>query len=34
MQLDCYVMAVERITGKKVSGKYIYLFYNGDIIAY
>lgn len=34
LQIDCYARALERITGKTVKGKYIYLFSNGEIIKY
>jgi ATP-dependent helicase/nuclease subunit A len=33
-QIDYYARALESMTGKKVSEKYIYLFYNGEIIKY
>lgn len=32
LQLDCYTKALEAITGKKVLEKYIYLFYNGELL--
>ncbi|MGB7604457.1 MAG: helicase-exonuclease AddAB subunit AddA, partial [Lutisporaceae bacterium] len=32
VQMDCYTKALERITGKKVVERYIYLFYNGEIL--
>jgi ATP-dependent helicase/nuclease subunit A len=32
VQLDYYTKALENITGKKVIEKYIYLFYNGEIL--
>lgn len=32
LQLDCYTKALETITGKKVQEKYIYLFYNGELL--
>jgi ATP-dependent helicase/nuclease subunit A len=32
LQIDFYVKALEKITGKKVIEKYIYLFYNGEIL--
>lgn len=34
LQIDCYARALERISGKKVKAKYIYLFYNGETIEY
>ncbi len=34
VQIDYYVRALESITGKKVLGKYIYLFYNGEIVTF
>ena len=34
MQIDYYVKALESITGKKVMEKYIYLFYNGEIVTF
>jgi ATP-dependent helicase/nuclease subunit A len=34
LQLDYYAAALERITGKKVREKYIYLFWNGELIRY
>ncbi len=34
VQLDYYAKALERITGKRVKERYIYLFYNGDILKY
>lgn len=34
LQIDCYSKALERTTGKRVKGKYIYLFYNGEVIEY
>lgn len=32
-QLDYYAMALERVAGKKVTEKYLYLFYNGELLA-
>ncbi|MDF2531153.1 MAG: recombination helicase AddA [Clostridia bacterium] len=32
VQIDCYTKALETITGKKVVERYIYLFYNGEIL--
>jgi ATP-dependent helicase/nuclease subunit A len=32
VQMDYYTMALERITGKKVVERYLYLFYNGELI--
>jgi ATP-dependent helicase/nuclease subunit A len=32
IQIDCYTKALESITGKKVVERYIYLFYNGEIL--
>lgn len=32
VQIDFYTKALENITGKKVIEKYIYLFYNGEIL--
>jgi ATP-dependent helicase/nuclease subunit A len=32
LQLDCYTKALEAITGKRVVEKYIYLFYNGELL--
>lgn len=32
VQIDFYTKALENITGKKVVEKYIYLFYNGEIL--
>ncbi len=32
VQMDCYTKALERVTGKKVVERYIYLFYNGEIL--
>lgn len=34
VQIDLYAKALEKITGKKVKEKYIYLFYNGEILRY
>jgi ATP-dependent helicase/nuclease subunit A len=34
VQIDYYAKALESITGKRVKEKYIYLFGNGEIIAY
>jgi ATP-dependent helicase/nuclease subunit A len=34
MQIDYYALALERLTGKKVKGKYIYLFWNGETLEY
>ncbi len=33
-QIDYYTYALERITGKKVIGKYVYLFWNGQVLEY
>ncbi len=33
IQIDCYSMALEKLTGKKVKGKYIYSFCNEESIA-
>ncbi|SHI38264.1 helicase-exonuclease AddAB subunit AddA [Thermoclostridium caenicola] len=33
MQIQYYAKALEILTGKKVKERYIYLFYNGDVIA-
>jgi ATP-dependent helicase/nuclease subunit A len=34
VQIDYYARALERLTGKSVKEKYIYLFYNGEIIQF
>ncbi|SHE31841.1 DNA helicase/exodeoxyribonuclease V, subunit A [Thermoanaerobacter uzonensis DSM 18761] len=34
VQIELYSKALENITGKKVKEKYIYLFFNGDILEY
>ncbi len=34
IQIDYYVKALESITGKKVQEKFIYLFYNGEIVPF
>lgn len=34
LQLECYGRALERISGKKVKNKYIYLFSTSDVIEY
>lgn len=34
IQIDYYVKALEAITGKKVLGKFIYLFYSGEIVPF
>jgi ATP-dependent helicase/nuclease subunit A len=34
LQIDYYAKALERLTEKKVKGKYIYLFFNGETIAF
>lgn len=34
VQIQLYARALEKITGKRVKEKYIYLFYNGGIIRY
>lgn len=34
IQIDYYTKALEKLTGKKVKQKYIYLFYNGEILEY
>jgi len=34
VQLEYYTKALERMTGKKVKNKYIYLFSNGETIEY
>ena len=33
-QIDYYAKALEKLTGKKVKEKYIYLFWNGEILEY
>lgn len=33
-QIDYYMMALERMTGKRVKGKYVYLFSNGGVLEY
>ncbi|HOM43050.1 MAG TPA: PD-(D/E)XK nuclease family protein, partial [Bacillota bacterium] len=33
-QIEYYARALSQITGKEVSGKYIYLFWNGKILEY
>jgi ATP-dependent helicase/nuclease subunit A len=33
-QIEHYAFAVERITGKPVGGRYLYLFHTGDVIEY
>lgn len=33
-QIDYYTRALEMLTGKKVKGKYIYLFWNGGVLEY
>lgn len=33
-QIDYYARALEKLTGKRVKDKYIYLFWNGDILEY
>ncbi|NLJ41539.1 MAG: helicase-exonuclease AddAB subunit AddA [Clostridiales bacterium] len=33
-QIDYYAYALETITGKKVIGKYVYLFYNSQVLEY
>ncbi|HZJ82943.1 MAG TPA: helicase-exonuclease AddAB subunit AddA, partial [Clostridia bacterium] len=33
-QMNYYTYALERITGKKVIGKYVYLFWNGQVLEY
>ena len=33
-QIDYYAYALEQITGKKVIEKYIYLFWNGQVLEY
>jgi ATP-dependent helicase/nuclease subunit A len=33
-QIEYYTRALRQITGKEVSGKYIYLFWNGEILEY
>jgi ATP-dependent helicase/nuclease subunit A len=33
VQIDYYTMALERVTGKKVTEKYLYLFYNGELVS-
>jgi ATP-dependent helicase/nuclease subunit A len=33
-QIEYYTKALERMTGKRVVEKYIYLFYNGEILEY
>ncbi|HEX2946655.1 MAG TPA: UvrD-helicase domain-containing protein [Clostridia bacterium] len=32
VQMDYYTLALERVTGKKVAERYLYLFYNGELI--
>jgi ATP-dependent helicase/nuclease subunit A len=34
VQVEYYTRALERLTGKNVKEKYIYLFYNGEILGY
>jgi ATP-dependent helicase/nuclease subunit A len=34
VQIDYYALALERLTGKKVKGKYVYLFWNGETLEY
>ncbi len=33
-QIDYYAKALEVLTGKKVNGKFIYLFWNGEVLEY
>ena len=33
IQIDYYTMALERVTGKKVTEKYLYLFYTGELVS-
>lgn len=33
VQMDYYTMALEKVTGKKVTEKYLYLFFNGELIS-
>lgn len=33
-QLEYYARALKQITGKEIAGKYIYLFWNGEILEY
>ncbi len=33
VQIDYYTMALERVIGKKVTEKYLYLFYNGELVS-
>jgi ATP-dependent helicase/nuclease subunit A len=32
VQIDYYTKALERITGKRVNERYLYLFYNGELL--
>ena len=34
LQIDYYTMALEQLTGKRVKGTYIYLFWNGEVLEY
>ena len=34
MQIEYYTRALEKLTGKRVKEKYIYLFWNGEVIRY
>jgi ATP-dependent helicase/nuclease subunit A len=33
-QIEYYARALEQITGKEIAGKYIYLFWNGEVLEY
>ena len=33
-QLDLYITAAERITGRRVTAAYFYMFYGGDVVVY
>ncbi len=33
-QIEYYARALKQITGKEIAGKYIYLFWNGEILEY
>lgn len=32
VQIDYYTKALEKITGKKVKERYLYLFYSGELV--
>ncbi|MDD3851991.1 MAG: PD-(D/E)XK nuclease family protein, partial [Firmicutes bacterium] len=34
IQIEHYASALQRITGKPVAGKFLYLFHTGDVIEY